>query len=62
MAYNAYRAPTDNEWIKGKWNMFSFGNLMTKVYHISVEKSDAAVLIRSRIALGGHFYHNTFQL
>lgn len=62
MAFNAYRAPTDNEWIKSKWNTFSFGNLTTKVYHISVEKSDSDVLIRSQIALGGHSYHNTFQL
>lgn len=62
MAYNAYRAPTDNESIKWKWNMFSFGNLTTKVYHISVEKSDTDVRIRSQIALGGHSYQNTFQL
>nr|WP_255570213.1 glycoside hydrolase family 2 TIM barrel-domain containing protein [Cohnella sp. CFH 77786] len=62
MEYNAYRAPTDNEWIKGKWNMFSFGKLTTKVYQISAKKSDTHVLISSRIALGGHSYHNTFQL
>ena len=62
MEYNAFRAPTDNEWIKSKWNTFSFGNLMTKVYHISVEKADTHILICSKIALGGHSYHNTFQL
>lgn len=62
MGFNAYRAPTDNEWIKSKWHMFSLGNLTTKVYDMSVEKSGSYVLIRSRIALGGHSYHNTFQL
>ncbi|MCY9669993.1 DUF4981 domain-containing protein [Paenibacillus alginolyticus] len=62
MEYNAFRAPTDNEWIKSKWNMFNFGNLMTKVYHISAKKSDTYILISSKIALGGHSYHNTFQL
>ncbi|MDY7223277.1 glycoside hydrolase family 2 TIM barrel-domain containing protein [Halalkalibacterium halodurans] len=62
MEYNAFRAPTDNEWIKSKWNMFNFGNLMTKVYRITAEKSDTHILINSNIALGGHSYHNTFQL
>ena len=62
MEYNAFRAPTDNDWIKSKWNMFSFGNLMTKVYEISAKKLDTHILISSKIALGGHSYHNTFQL
>ncbi|WP_373231225.1 glycoside hydrolase family 2 TIM barrel-domain containing protein [Cohnella sp.] len=62
MEYNAYRAPTDNEWIKHKWNMFSFGSLTTKVYSISAEHADTHILISSRIALGGHSYHNTFHL
>ncbi|MBD3917599.1 DUF4981 domain-containing protein [Paenibacillus sp. PR3] len=62
MEYNAFRAPTDNEWIKGEWNKFSLRNLTTKVYETSAEQSDTHVLIRSRIALGGHSYHNTFQL
>jgi beta-galactosidase len=62
MEYNAFRAPTDNEWIKSQWNTFSFGNLMTKVYAITVKQADTHILINSRIALGGHSYHNTFQL
>ncbi|MBJ9992401.1 glycoside hydrolase family 2 TIM barrel-domain containing protein [Paenibacillus sp. S28] len=62
MEYNAFRAPTDNEWIKSQWEKFSFGNLTTKVYHISAKKWDSHIRICSKIALGGHSYHNTFNL
>jgi len=62
MEYNAYRAPTDNEWIHSKWKMFSWDKLTIKVYEVSAESKDAYILIRSKIALGGQSYHNSFNL
>ena len=59
MEYNAFRAPTDNEWIKAKWNTFSFGNLMTKVYHISVEIAATHILISSKLLSAG--IHTTIR-
>lgn len=63
MEFNAFRAPTDNDVVvKNDWYKFHLNELITKVYEVSVSKTEDYIEISGHIALGWYAYHNTFDL
>lgn len=63
MAFNAFRAPTDNDCaVRNDWTKFHFNELITKVYSIEVHQKEDCVEVTSHLALGWYAYHNTFDV
>lgn len=63
MAYNAFRAPTDNDGpFRREWERFQMKNLTTRVYEISAEEENGCAVVRSHASLSGLSYEPMFRL
>ncbi|MBE6936307.1 MAG: hypothetical protein E7458_07360 [Ruminococcaceae bacterium] len=63
MAYNAFRAPTDNDGpFRRDWERFHMRDLTSRVYEITADVENGCAVVRSRASLSGLSYEPMFRL
>ena len=63
MAYNTYRAPTDNDAnIRKEWDRFHLCSLTPRVYQMDVSRDAGAVRVETSLSLGWLSHHPTLRL